>query len=253
MSDLASAISQVSTGIANIVLESNGERLGSGSGFLIDGGLVTADHVVSHAGFDIAVIRFDDDLSGDIRLDKVTLQQLVSYRSPENDIDLAIVNLDEPELADRHRFELNDSVPPVGTQVIVAGYPYDTPHQSSHVGYISASYTSGPAQVLQLDASVNPSNSGGPVIEPDSLSVVGYVTRAQTGLTADFDQLIQAFRDNVEALQGQQASISIGGVDPVQGLSVTMASMERLAVNMKRSANVGIGYAFSALHILENT
>jgi len=133
------------------------------------------------------------------------------------------------------------------------GYPYETQHLSSHVGYISAAYKRGGTQVLQLDASVNPSNSGGCVIDPETLSVVAYVTRAQAGLTADFRDLLRAFQQNIVELSKSRASMSVGGIDPVKGLKVTMVAMERLGVNLYRSANVGIGCAFGAKHIVENS
>jgi S1-C subfamily serine protease len=253
MSSIVDAVDQVSSGVANIVLERNHKRVGSGTGFLIESGLVTAHHVVHGPAYDTALIRFDDDGPDvGIRLAYTTLQQMTMFRSEEDQLDLAILALNEPELDGRYRFSLNVTVPPVGTSVVVMGYPYSAPHLSSHVGYISAAYLKGTTQYVQLDASVNPSNSGGPVMDASTSEVVGYVTRAQTGLTDDFEMLIAAFRSNLQGLQRQGGGISIGGVDPVQGLAATMASMERLAVNMKRSANVGIGYAFGAQHISEN-
>lgn len=253
MADLPAVIAEVASGVANIVLEANRERLGSGSAFLVDGGLVTADHVVT-ANYDTARIRFDgDDPGAGIKLTRADLQSRIRYRSPENELDLAILSLDEPEFEGRHRFELEGTVPPSGTQIVVMGYPYETPHLSSHVGYVSATYKRLGTQVLQLDASVNPSNSGGCVIDPETLSVVAYVTRAQTGLTADFNDLLRAFEQNIVELSKSRASISIGGIDPVEGLKVTMAAMQRLGVNLRRSANVGIGYAFGAQYILENS
>ena len=118
------------------------------------------------------------------------------------------------------------------------------------MGYVSASYPEGQAEVLQLDASVNPSNSGGPVVDPSGGNVVGYVTRSQTGLLRDFDNLIATLEQNVAQLSAPTgARISIGGLDPHQAFRATMTALGQLALNMRRSANVGIGYAFSAKHI----
>ena len=43
--------------------------------------------------------------------------------------------------------------------------------------------------IIQLDASVNSSNSGGPLIHPESGDVFGIITRKATGLTDMFDEL----------------------------------------------------------------
>jgi hypothetical protein len=105
---------------------------------------------------------------------------------------------------------------------------------------------------LAVDSSAvgaNPSNSGGPVIDPESRELVGWVVRAHTGLDTDFDDLIQQLSKNVEQLANPGARMSIGGVDPVQGLRASMAAMVKVAMNMKRTANVGIAYATAAHHL----
>ena len=212
---------------------------------------MTADHVLSKVAYDTLRIRFSDQGTEDgIRLDVTTVNNSVSFRSPEQELDLAILKLSEPELERRYRFTISDKPPLVGTQVIVFGYPYNSHVLTSHVGYVSAAYSEETAEVLQLDASVNPSNSGGPVVNATTGEVIGYVTRAQTGLLRDFDNLIAALESNVTALSAPVgASISIGGLDPRQAFLVTMNALGQLALNMRRSANVGIGYAFSAKHI----
>jgi hypothetical protein len=80
--------------------------------------------------------------------------------------------------------------------------------------------------------------------------VVGVVSRAELGLLADqFDELIRSLTQNVEVLQGSRGGISIGGIDPVQGLLASQAAMLQIAANLRQSANVGIGYAFGANYI----
>jgi len=40
--------------------------------------------------------------------------------------------------------------------------------------------------------------------------------------------------------------MSIGGIDPIRAIENSQASMEQIVVQIRRSANVGIGFAFSA-------
>lgn len=82
---------------------------------------------------------------------------------------------------------------------------------------------------------------------------VGIVTRTQTGLEEDFDALLAAIERNVEVLEQSRKSgmtVKLAGIDPIQATRSTMTILGRLAKNIKRSANVGIGYAFCTEHIL---
>jgi len=83
-------------------------------------------------------------------------------------------------------------------------------------------------------------------------NVTGIITRAVTGIIEEeFNNLIMELRQNQEILSQTGASMKIGGVDPVQGIRASQAAMEQIARNLKRSANVGIGYAFSINPIRE--
>ena len=107
--------------------------------------------------------------------------------------------------------------------------------------------------MIQIDGSVNGGNSGGPLLEMDGGTVIGIVTRAHVGFVAEqFDNLIGALRNNVDVLANQRASISIGGVDPIQAVRGSQAAMVEIAATLRRSANVGIGFAFSSSHISEH-
>jgi hypothetical protein len=44
----------------------------------------------------------------------------------------------------------------------------------------------------------------------------------------------------------------IAGLDPVDGLRASQAAMLQIATNLRRSANVGIGYAFGSNHVRDH-
>jgi len=249
----AALIKTVRSGVVNLILERNGERIASATGFLIDGYLVTASHVLREGMFETLVIRFDEDSSTNgIKLDRDFVLGKIRSESDKGAHNFAVLEISEPEFEGHYRFKLGESENiQAGQQILFFEYPYDSPHLTSHVAYISAVFDEGTTRVLQLDGSVNPSNSGGPVIDVPSGRVIAIVTRAQTGLSGDFDDLIDAFSKNVAALENRTAIVQIGGIDPVHGLKVTMESMRRLALNMRRSANVGIGYANAIKHLSE--
>ncbi len=240
-------------GVAQICLERGRERVTAGSAFLVAGGLVTNSHVLRDVAFDVAVIRFERTAYEDgIRLARDTCLAAVALESPPDEHDVAFLRLDQPEFQGRHTFAFGDSANlRVGDELGFLGYPFNMEHLTCHVANVSSLRLRGRVQVIQIDGSVNGGNSGGPLINFSEGHAVGVVCRAEIGFLANqFDDLIHALNQNVELLQRSAgARVIIGGVDPAEGLRASQVAMHRIAVNLRRSANVGIGYAFGTDYI----
>lgn len=240
------------TGVAQVYLEQNREPITAGSAFLVPGGLVTNSHVLRDADFDVAVFRFEDmDYNNGVRLARDTCLAATVHESPRDAHDVTFLRLAEPEFTGRHIFTFGDSARlSVGDEVGFLGYPFQLTQLTCHVGYVSSLHRRERVDVIQIDGSINGGNSGGPVIELAEGRVVGLIARAEVGFLVDqFDELIRTLRQNVELLEGHQGGVLIGGVDPVGGLRASQSAMLQIAANMRRSANVGIGYAFSTNYI----
>ena len=86
----------------------------------------------------------------------------------------------------------------------------------------------------------------------ESAKVIAIVTLTRTGLGDDFDELVEAVQKNETALSHQRGvRVSVGGIDPIQAIRVTMRVLGRVATNLKRSSNGGIGWAFCREHVLQ--
>lgn len=130
---------------------------GSGSAFLVDGDLaVTAAHVVDEA----ASVAVTDG--------SATYQ--ASVIGVDSATDLAILQLSDH--LDGHIFAVDEAAPAAGEPLAVIGHPLGEP----------VTITTGAASRVdaelwpnfQLDVSISPGNSGGPVVRPDG-RVVGMV------------------------------------------------------------------------------
>ena len=252
--DIVEIFRRCESGVAQVVLEQSRQRVTAGTAFLVPGGLVTNSHVIRAAEADVIGFRFSQMGNSDlIRLARNDLFKAVAYESPEDAWDVAFIALEEPEFAGRYRFEFADTVPvEVGQQVVFIGYPFQMTNMTCHVGYVSSLFERSGVSIIQIDGSVNGGNSGGPLLEMTSGRVIGIVTRAHVGFVAEqFDNLIGALRKNVEVISNQRASMSIGGVDPIQAVGASQVAMIEIAKSLRYSANVGIGYAFSSSHIRE--
>ncbi|MFN0045928.1 MAG: serine protease [Sphingorhabdus sp.] len=228
--------------VANIIAKSGKQRFGSGTGFIVNGHLVSCAHVVKvPSGLDVEV-RFEyPDTSATQSWTYSTNLPFKGF-SDENSHDFAILGVPSfvklgPSL------EFSEQLPVPGDKVCSLGYPFEDPNLTIHQGIVSAVYRSGPATILKLDMSVNPSNSGGPLISMADGKVVGIVARKATGLTKAFDSLIQSFNKNMKVLEAASGSVTLSGIDPLQVLAITQQQMQSVSEEIKRSANVGIGYA----------
>lgn len=107
--------------------------------------------------------------------------------------------------------------------------------------------------IIQLDASIN-ANSGGPLIDTETGAMFGMVSRRATGLTRVFGQLRRAIRESIQFAERSQAGVrmSVGGFDPVEGFIAGQNQIRATLDEIERQANVGIGYAISAEHLLSD-
>jgi hypothetical protein len=231
------------------------EQVGSGSAFLTRGLLITNSHVIRGGHFDAMEVTFGDhDINpvNPIRLPQDAVFRSLRHESLEDEYDHAVLDIcGEPEFCGRHQFELGGANTQVriGEQVVFFGFPFGSRHVTAHVGYISSDFRDGGIRKLQIDGSINYGNSGGPLLHMQSGKVVGIVTRTQLGLEADYDELVAPIANNEKILAQQPHIMSLGGIDPVDATRVTMTILRKVATNMKRSGNVGIGYAFSTEHL----
>jgi S1-C subfamily serine protease len=137
----------------------------SGSGVVIEGSrILTNAHVVMHASEVLIQLR----QGGDQHTGKVA--------AIAPGIDLAIVELNDPSaLEEIAPIELAGDLPQIKSQVSVYGYPQGGDDLSVTDGIVSriefASYNFGAAGVrVQVDAALNPGNSGGPAIQDGKIA-----------------------------------------------------------------------------------
>lgn len=240
------------SGVCQVVLEQDRDRITAGTAFLVPGGIVTNSHVLRDYGFEVARFRFDD-MSNDqgIRLSRETCLNSIKHESPREEHDIAYLALAEPEFQGRHVFSFGDGgALNVGDKVGFLGFPFQMPQLTCHVGYVSSIHKRGVVSVIQIDGSVNGGNSGGPLLGLSDGLVMGVITRAEVGFIAEqFEELMRTLRNNVSQLEGARSIMSVGGIDPIQGLRASQTAMLEIAGTLRRSANVGIGYAFSSNYI----
>ena len=142
----------------------SGKTGASGSAFFIDqkGHLITNEHVVKGC---------EDNLS----ITYKNKNYKVKLISKDEIVDLAILKAD---ISFNDYFELSDEQPQKLQRVIAAGYPLGKNIVSDDLKFNSGIISSlkgynNNSNLIQIDAALNPGNSGGPVIDEETSKVVG--------------------------------------------------------------------------------
>ena len=236
------------------MLDAEGKRVASGTGFKVKNYLITNNHVFQPQSAAAVRVRFVQDDCVAVRAEKVFSASMFSALlvdgSPEANWDFAILNLAScQEFASVPSLELSEVPPPVGSPVALLGFQFEHENLSMHSGILSSRFTRVNVKYLQLDASVNSGNSGGPLIDPATNSVIGIVTRKGTGLTEAFAGLSATYDANIAAFASFKGMIGFGEVDAGDIFALGQRQLQLLSKEIQRSANVGIGFAYELAEI----
>ena len=230
--------------VGHIVFTQNGTRVSSGSGFMCKGVFVTCAHVIDAARAMPLKVIFPNAVGQQAKewiIPNGNNQLQVQGYSGENSYDYAIL---QPPIGTEigPSLEFAEEEPKVGAEVCGLGYPFEQEDLTITQGIVSAITNSGVSRLLKLDMSVNPSNSGGPLIDKATGKVVGVIARRATGLTKAFDGLMDSFDHNLAELAGK-GGIVTSGIDMIDFFRITQLQMKEFSQQMHRSAQVGIGWA----------
>lgn len=253
-------VDSIQSSIVHIVYVKDKKKVGSGTGFILDGYLVTNNHVIQTPKDIHFLLRFYDsdplNLSSGILFKNSDFMSFLKTGSEEDAYDFAVFEI--PKLSERNLNHLKIGDPSKmrrGDDILFLGYPLEHNNLVAHRGMISSFYKSGASEteMIQIDGSVNQSNSGGPLLDPSTGDVIGIISRKATGLSKMFEELNRVFDKNIKVMEGAKASISIDGLDPVKALTAGQNQMKALCKEIQRSANVGIGYAISIKHLADDS
>lgn len=249
--------SQIQPSVCGITFFLNGERIASGTGFKIGKKIITNNHVIQVSSATHASIRFVSDDGHSIVAAKSfsmpAFRALLQDGEPDTGWDFAILDASAAEFAAVPSLTLRekDDVK-IGSSIALFGFQFDQQNLSIHTGTLASKYVQASVHYLQIDASVNHGNSGGPLVIAETGEVIGIVTRKATGLSKQFDELIASFANNMQVLTAAKGGVRLSGIDPMEVLAITQQQMGQVAIEIQRSANVGIGYAYELQRVRDS-
>jgi V8-like Glu-specific endopeptidase len=233
-----------------VSLNEKQELISLGTGFVVNGHILTNNHVlgVPHThGYQILFPAVEGVSEGYNALFSAEfIRDRIKDALPENSWDFAVIDLVDvgfkqiPSLKLSREINFN-----IGTEVAALGYQFDQENLSIKSGILSSSYTKADVRYLQIDVNINQGNSGGPLISLESGEVIGIITRKHTGLSSLIDFLEKGYLNQIEESNYKLKS----KIDYMtRNFHVILKrNSERMITfinELKRSANVGIGYAY---------
>ncbi|MGQ2984050.1 S1 family peptidase [Flavobacterium sp.] len=237
----------------------NNKVISVGTGFKIKNYIITNNHVYNPLQSHAILIQFKDDDGKTIKIEKqYSKEEFIStleYGMPQDSWDFALLKdnyfeeIDCLELSTDSDFE-------IGGDCCFLGYPLSSNFLSIHNAIISACYTNvrNNVRYIQLDASVNRGNSGGPLLEKETGKVIGIITLKNTGFSEKYKELKQSYSNNIKQIEQAQKTVSmnLGGIDTLETFKIIQRQMDAFGNELERSSNVGIAYAFQLDEILKH-
>ncbi len=219
-----------------------GRSRGSAFSFRHDSIVVSNYHVVAphhNNGYPIYGVTEDGQ--------RVALQLLA--HSPADQFDYAVLKIDEALPTGRHVLQPTIGTnPPRGTEIIFAGFPHGISDLLVHTAIVSGFAK---PHGFYIDGSVNGGNSGGPIVEETSGSVVGIVTQRRFLGVPKLDVLrqhLQRLAQHCQAAVGH-GSVEIMGVDFGRFAQMMAEALILMDAILQANANSGIGIGFSIKHV----
>jgi serine protease Do len=218
--DFSTEYSQVQNSVIRILAITgqgvNQQIVSSGSGVLIDDGTkaLTCSHCVVANTTAVGVLTGQNN------------GQIGNVIFNDPNLDIAIIEFQQSINPGVTIGDSNNVL--IGQEAFVVGFPSHTTDITALSANIAGFQNNNGIQLIKIDASVNHGNSGGPLFNANG-ELIGIVNAKSGNLSQFLNQVQQA---------NPQASMSIGGINPVQVI-------QQLIGEMKKNLNLGMGSAVS--------
>ena len=215
------------------------------SGFKVNESLVTTDFAFYIPKAKKVEISFvGDDANSVVASMKIPYHEFINDLKIgvfDNQTGYSIFKLDFPDFKEIPSLKLSERRKfPIGHPVALLAYCSGLSNLTLRSGIISSFFTSPDGiRFFQFDGLSCLGNSGAPVIDPDTMQVVGIVSRRNTPVSRSYKQLVDIITLNIDELNKIQGVVKYGDVDPIQVLIANQNQVKQLANNIYRYAAFG--------------
>jgi hypothetical protein len=131
----------------------------------------------------------------------------------------------------------------IGHPVAVLGYQLEQENLSIKNGIISSCFRNSDINYLQVDCSIIQGNAGSPVIDPETLEVLGVIGHRLGYITRAYQEMMRIINKNLKILKEAEGKYCFDDIDPVQVLMVNQSQIKHMATDFYKTSAMRVGYA----------
>jgi hypothetical protein len=139
----------------------------------------------------------------------------------------------------------------MGEHVAILGFRYDHYNLSIMPGVISSIFHQNSHRYLEVDATVRQGYAGGPLINPETMEVMGIIGYRLASLHRAYTKMMKIINDNLKSLKDVEGKFTIQDIDPIQVLIANQNQIKHMANQHFKSTDLRTGIAHDIDHLVD--
>ena len=128
--------------------------------------------------------------------------------------------------------------------IAVLGYQLEQENLAIKSGIISSLFRhSDGFNSIQVDCTIKQGNAGSPLIDAESLEVIGVIGHRLASIARSYRALMRIINNNLQVLKEAEGKINMEEIDPIQVLIANQNQIKHMATEFFKTTNMRVGYA----------
>jgi hypothetical protein len=229
-------------------LSKAGTKITTFTAFKAKSYLVTDDFIDKLAKPEEVYLRFTEDGFSQVLSLRMPFKDFLARKVKSNERTspgFVLFDIDLPEFREIPSLKCSKKVNhKIGQPIAVLGYQLEQENLAIKSGIISSLIrTANGINTIQVDCTIQQGNAGSPLIDAESLEVIGVIGHQLASVARAYRELMSIMNANLKVLKEAEGKINMEDIDPIQVLIVNQNQIKHMATAFFKSANMHVGYA----------
>ena len=165
----------------------------------------------------------------------------------------AVINIDFEEFNEipSLNLSLNKNVE-IGQPIAILGCQLEQSNLCIKSGIVSSTFINGNnLKYIQIDSSIKQGNSGSPIVNTETMEVIGIIGHKLAGITQSHIRMRQIINKNLAILKKSQGLFNVEDIDPIQVLIANQNQIKYITNDIYKTATMSIGYGLDISYVHE--
>jgi len=165
----------------------------------------------------------------------------------------AIINLDFDEFRNIPSLKCSKRINfEIGHPIAILGYQIERDNLSIKKGIISSFYRElDGLNYIQVDCSIAQGNAGSPLIDAETLEVIGVVRHKLTFIAKTYREMMRIMNNNLKILKDAEGKFNFSDIDPVQVLIANQNQIKYMVNEFFKFAHIRVGFAVELCSLVD--